>query len=268
MEIGEQVGEMRVIKSGLTGNDRVIIDGLLRAIPGREVTPEEAGKPAAAPSANGAAPKSAGWQPSRRPSMISTFFINRPIFANVIAIVTILLGAVALVNLPVAQYPEIVPPTIQVTTNYPGGSADVVANTVGIPIEQAVNGVEGSIYMQSTSGSDGSYTLTVSFNVGTDLNTSLSLVQNAVNGATAQLPPGGSEPGRDRQEGFHQHPDVRQPLFGRRPLRREIPQQLRHHQSPAARLPACPAWARSTSSEPAPTACASGSTRTRCSPTD
>lgn len=121
--------------------------------------------------------------------MISTFFINRPIFANVIAIVIIILGAVALVNLPVAQYPEIVPPTIQVTTNYPGGSADVVANTVGIPIEQAVNGVEGSIYMQSTSGSDGSYTLTVSFNVGTDLNTSLSLVQNAVNGATAQLPP-------------------------------------------------------------------------------
>jgi hydrophobic/amphiphilic exporter-1 (mainly G- bacteria), HAE1 family len=121
--------------------------------------------------------------------MISTFFINRPIFANVIAIVTIILGAVALTNLPVAQYPEIVPPTIQVTTNYPGGSADVVANTVGIPIEQAVNGVEGSIYMQSTSGSDGSYTLTVSFEVGTDLNTSLSLVQNAVNGATAQLPP-------------------------------------------------------------------------------
>jgi hydrophobic/amphiphilic exporter-1 (mainly G- bacteria), HAE1 family len=121
--------------------------------------------------------------------MISTFFINRPIFANVIAIITILLGAVALKALPVAQYPEIVPPTIQVTTNYPGGSADVVANTVGIPIEQAVNGVEGSIYMQSTSGSDGSYTLTVSFDVGTDLNTSLSLVQNAVNGATAQLPP-------------------------------------------------------------------------------
>jgi hydrophobic/amphiphilic exporter-1 (mainly G- bacteria), HAE1 family len=121
--------------------------------------------------------------------MISTFFINRPIFANVIAIITIILGAVALTNLPVAQYPEIVPPTIQVTTSYPGGSADVVANTVGIPIEQAVNGVEGSIYMQSTSGSDGSYSLTVSFNVGTDLNTSLSLVQNAVNGATAQLPP-------------------------------------------------------------------------------
>ncbi len=121
--------------------------------------------------------------------MISTFFINRPIFANVIAIVLMILGAVALKNLPVAQYPEIVPPTIQVSTNYPGGSADVVANTVGIPIEQAVNGVEGSIYMQSTSGSDGSYILTVSFNVGTDINTSLSLVQNAVNGATAQLPP-------------------------------------------------------------------------------
>ncbi|MCU0837227.1 MAG: multidrug efflux RND transporter permease subunit [Rhodospirillales bacterium] len=120
--------------------------------------------------------------------MISTFFINRPIFANVIAIITMILGAVALFNLPVSQYPEIVPGTIQVSTSYPGGSAEVVANTVGIPIEQAVNGVEGSIYMQSTSGSDGSYTLTVTFAVGTDLNTSLSLVQNAVNGATAQLP--------------------------------------------------------------------------------
>ena len=103
--------------------------------------------------------------------MISTFFINRPIFANVIAIITMILGAVALINLPVSQYPEIVPPTIQVTTSYPGGSAEVVANTIGIPIEQAVNGVENSIYMQSTSGSDGSYTLTISFAVGTDLNT-------------------------------------------------------------------------------------------------
>lgn len=119
---------------------------------------------------------------------MSKFFIEHPIFANVIAIITMILGAVALLNLPVSQYPEIVPPTIQVTTSYPGGSAEVVANTVGIPIEQAVNGVEGSIYMQSTSGSDGSYTLTVTFAVGTDLNTSLSLVQNAVNGATAQLP--------------------------------------------------------------------------------
>ena len=87
-----------------------------------------------------------------------------------------------------AQYPEIVPPTIQVTTMYPGASAEVIANTVGIPIEQAVNGVEGSIYMSSTSSSSGNYTLTVTFAVGTNLNAALTLVQNMVNGATAQLP--------------------------------------------------------------------------------
>ena len=120
--------------------------------------------------------------------MISKFFIERPIFANVIAIITIILGIVSLENLPVAQYPAIVPPTIQVTTRYPGASADIIAKTVGIPIEQAVNGVENSIYQASTSGSDGSYVLTITFKVGSDLNTALSLVQNMVNGSMAQLP--------------------------------------------------------------------------------
>jgi len=120
--------------------------------------------------------------------MISRFFIERPIFANVIAIVTVIIGFVFLFRLPVAQYPQIVPPTIQVTTRYPGASAEVVAATIGVPIEQAVNGVEGSIYMSSTSGSDGSYALTITFNVGTDLNTSIALVQNLVNSALAQLP--------------------------------------------------------------------------------
>ena len=120
--------------------------------------------------------------------MISTFFINRPIFANVIAIIIIILGAVCLYVLPVSQYPNIVPPTIQVTTSYPGASADIIAKTVGIPIEQAVNGVKNSIYMSSTSSSSGNYTLTVTFAVGTDLDTSLALVQNFVNGAMAQLP--------------------------------------------------------------------------------
>ena len=87
------------------------------------------------------------------------FFIERPILANVIAILTIILGVVALLRLPVAQYPEITPPTVQVTTTYPGASAQIVADTVALPIEQQVNGVEDMLYMQSTSASDGSYKL-------------------------------------------------------------------------------------------------------------
>jgi HAE1 family hydrophobic/amphiphilic exporter-1 len=119
---------------------------------------------------------------------MSKFFIDHPIFANVIAIIIVILGAVSIRSLPISQYPNIVPPTIQVTTSYPGASAEVVANTVGIPIENQVNGVEGSIYMQSTSGSDGSYALTVTFEVGTDLNAALTLVQNFTNAALSQLP--------------------------------------------------------------------------------
>jgi hydrophobic/amphiphilic exporter-1 (mainly G- bacteria), HAE1 family len=127
--------------------------------------------------------------------VISRLFIERPILANVIALVTVILGLVSLTLLPIAQYPEIVPPSIQVTSRYPGASADVVAKTIGVPIEQAVNGVEGSIYMSSTSSSDGSYTLTITFDVGTNLNTAVSLVQNLVNTSLAQLPGGAQEQG-------------------------------------------------------------------------
>ena len=143
--------------------------------------------------------------------MISKFFIERPIFANVIAIVTIILGAVCLVNLPVAQYPSIVPPTIQVTTRYPGASAEIIARTVGIPIEQAVNGVENSIYQSSTSGSDGSYVLTITFKVGSDLNTALALVQNMeCTGPVAGCRP---EARNNRQKGFNEYSSGRQSLF-------------------------------------------------------
>ncbi len=121
--------------------------------------------------------------------MFSRFFIERPILANVIAIVTILIGAVALLKLPVSQYPEITPPTVQVTTSYPGASARIVADTVALPIEQQVNGVENMLYMQSTSASDGSYKLIVTFEVGTDLDFAQVLVQNRVAIAMASLPP-------------------------------------------------------------------------------
>ena len=120
--------------------------------------------------------------------MISKFFIERPVLANVLAIVMVLIGGVALLGLSVAQYPDVVPPTVQVSTRYPGASARTVIDTVALPIEQQVNGVEGMIYMQSFSGADGTYNLTVTFKIGTDLNFAQVLVQNRVSSALAQLP--------------------------------------------------------------------------------
>ena len=119
---------------------------------------------------------------------MSRFFIERPIFAIVLAIVIVIAGGVTVGVLPVSQYPDIVPPTVEVSAVYPGANASVVAETVASPIEQEVNGVEGMIYMSSTSANDGSYKLTVTFDVGVDLDMASILVQNRVAIAEPRLP--------------------------------------------------------------------------------
>ncbi len=119
---------------------------------------------------------------------MSRFFIDRPIFASVLSIVITLAGALAVFNLPLAQYPPITPPTIQVQCSYPGASAQVVAETVAAPIEQQVNGVEDMLYMSSQCTNDGNYSLGVTFRPGVDLNFAQVLVQNRVNLALPSLP--------------------------------------------------------------------------------
>ena len=120
--------------------------------------------------------------------MFSLFFIKRPIFAKVISIFIVIVGSIALYILPVAQFPQITPPTIQVSAKYTGGSASVVENSVTRVLEEQLNGVEGMIYMDSTSASDGSSTINLYFETGYDLNTAAIDVQNRVTLATPSLP--------------------------------------------------------------------------------
>src|SRR5438105_10089410 len=120
--------------------------------------------------------------------MFSHFFIRRPIFAAVLSIIIFLSGLVAAGNLPLAQYPQITPPSIMVMCNYPGANAHAVADSIAAPIEQQVNGVEDMLYMVSQSNNDGSYQLTVTFKPGVNLNFAQVLVQNRINLALPLLP--------------------------------------------------------------------------------
>src|SRR5438552_3576172 len=120
---------------------------------------------------------------------ISRFFIDRPIFASVVSIVFVILGAVAFARLPIAQYPEIAPPIINVTGQYPGASAEVVASTVVAPIEEQINGVENMLYLSSNSTADGRFSINATFELGTNLDTAQVQVQNRVGIAQPRLPP-------------------------------------------------------------------------------
>ena len=120
--------------------------------------------------------------------MFTRFFIERPIFASVLSIVITLAGGLALLALPIAMFPQIAPPTVSVTCQYPGASAQVVAETIAAPIEQQVNGVENMMYMSSSSTNDGNYALTVTFKQDVDLNLAQVLVQNRVSLAVPLLP--------------------------------------------------------------------------------
>src|SRR5262249_42079546 len=120
--------------------------------------------------------------------MLARFFIDRPVLAWVISVVIILLGAIAAGFLPIAEYPEIAPPTVEVSANYPGANAQVVADTVAAPIEQQINGVEGMMYMSSQCTNDGNYTLSITFKPGADLNIAQVLVQNRESLAEPILP--------------------------------------------------------------------------------
>src|SRR5580658_10791042 len=120
--------------------------------------------------------------------MFSRFFIDRPIFATVISVVITLAGGVAVFTLPVAQYPEVTPPTVQVTALYPGANCEVVRDTVAAPIEAQVSGVEGMLYMSSRCTNDGAYNLTITFKMGMDSDMAQVLVQNRVSLALPVIP--------------------------------------------------------------------------------
>src|SRR5439155_22384573 len=131
---------------------------------------------------------STSWVRGRDAMNFARFFIDRPVFAMVLSIVTVIAGGLAIRALPIAQYPEIAPPTVTVSTNFPGANAKTVAETVATPIEQQVNGVEKMLYMSSQSNNDGSMRLTVTFAVGTNLDIAQVQVQNRVSIAQPILP--------------------------------------------------------------------------------
>ncbi len=186
VKVGPREGSLWVIEEGLKPGERVIVEGLQRVAEGAVVNPKP--PPRRSPPKR-RPPSGRRRREGRRGEVaMARFFINRPIVAMVISIVTVLLGFVAMSGLPIAQYPEIVPPMVQVTTTFVGASATDVEASVATPAEQKINGVENSIYMKSTNANDGTLTLKVSFDVGSNLDMANVLTQNKLSEAMPQLP--------------------------------------------------------------------------------
>ncbi len=155
------------------------------------------------------------------------FFIGRPIFATVLALLMLLIGGICIFILPIAQYPEITPPQVQVTTTYTGADAQTVAETVTTPIEQQINGVKGMIYFNSDSTSNGISTIVATFDVGYSQDIGAVDIQNRVETAQAGLAAGGQAVRRHDQEDVDRHGLRGQPGLARRPVRLDLPRQLR-----------------------------------------
>ena len=157
---------------------------------------------------------------------LSQFFISRPVFAGVLSALILIVGLISLPNLPISEYPEVVPPTVVVRATYPGANPKVIADTVAGPLEQAINGVEDMLYQFSQATSDGVMTLTVTFKLGTDVDKAQVLVQNRVAQAHAEAAAGRAASRRDHGQGFARHHDGGVHHLAGRALRSDLSVEL------------------------------------------
>ena len=243
VELGTLSGGMQVIKSGVKAGDTVVVDGLLKRSPRAE-----SGTRSRSADAGSRARQQ---PPQNNPVNISQFFIDRPISSRrSFPIVITIVGGLALMTLPVAQYPEIVPPTVQVSASYSGANARTVAETVGAPIEQQVNGVENMLYMSSQSASDGSLWVDGHFQArhkpGYRAGVGAESSESRPSGASG----GSASHGRFGQQTVGLDDHGRQPDLAGRFTRRALSQQLRPPSNQGHALRASMAWAASRSSAP------------------